>query len=192
MGRTIRRHLFSPDETAIVHVMNRTTRRCYLFGNDPLSGKNYDHRKSWFEKRLQLLASMFGIDLLCYTIMSNHFHLILRSRPDVVKTWDDTEVARRWLMLCPAQKDNDGMPLLPTELALNTIRNDEMLVAQIRRRLSDISWWMRLLCQPIAQRANLEDEATGKFFEARFKATRLLDETALLACATYGSHNLFK
>ncbi|MEI7700715.1 MAG: hypothetical protein WCK86_13030 [Planctomycetia bacterium] len=185
MGRTIRRHLFSPDETAIVHVMNRTTRRCYLFGNDPLSGKNYDHRKGWFEKRLQLLASLFGIDLLCYTIMSNHFHLILRSRPDVVKTWDDTEVAHRWLTLCPVQKDNDGNPLPPTEFALNTIRNDEMTVGQIRRRLSDISWWMRLLCQPIAQRANLEDEATGKFFEARFKATRLLDETALLACAAY-------
>jgi|688.fasta_scaffold107359_2 hypothetical protein len=25
-----------------------------------------------------------GIDLVCYAIMSNHFHLILRSRPDFV------------------------------------------------------------------------------------------------------------
>ena len=28
----------------------------------------------------------FGIDLLSFAILSNHFHLILRSRPDVVAT----------------------------------------------------------------------------------------------------------
>jgi hypothetical protein len=28
-----------------VHVMNRVVRRCYLLGDDPVSGKNYDHRK---------------------------------------------------------------------------------------------------------------------------------------------------
>ena len=38
------------------------------------------------------------IDLLGFAVLSNHFHLILRSRPDVVGTWDDTEVARRWLL----------------------------------------------------------------------------------------------
>ena len=37
--------------------------------------------------------------------MSNHFHLVLRSRPDVVAEWGDTDVARRWLMLCPVRRD---------------------------------------------------------------------------------------
>ena len=50
-------------------------------------------------------AKHFGIDLLCQAIMSNHIHLVLRSRPDVVKEWDNTEVARRWLMLCPMRRD---------------------------------------------------------------------------------------
>ena len=40
-------------------------------------------------------AKHFGIDLLCQAIMSNHIHLVLRSRPDVVKEWDNTEVARQ-------------------------------------------------------------------------------------------------
>ena len=52
-------------------------------------------------------AANFGIDLHSLAILSNHFHLILRSRPDVVATWDDTEVARRWLMLCPKRKNED-------------------------------------------------------------------------------------
>ncbi len=185
MARTKRGDVFTPEEIAVVHVMNRTTRRCFLFGDDLLSGKNFDHRKVWVEDRLMLQSSLFGIDLLCYTVLSNHFHLVLRSRPDVVSTWDDTEVARRWLTLCPVQKDEFGQAIEPTESDLNTIRNDDQLLVQIRRRLSDISWWMRLFCQNIAQRANLEEQETGKFFQARFKATRLLDEMSILACAAY-------
>jgi hypothetical protein len=44
---------------------------------------------------------------------------------------------------------------------------------------------MRLLSQNIAQRANKEDGEVGKFLQARYRAGRLLDETAILACAAY-------
>lgn len=185
MARLARVEVFAADEIAIVHVMNRTVRRCVLLGNDPLTGKNYDHRKLWVEIELKRLAAMMGIDLLCHAILSNHFHLVLRSRPDVVATWDDTEVARRWLMLCPLRKDGNGLPEEPTEYELNTIRNHPQRLAEIRLRLSDISWWMRLLSQKIAQRANKADEEVGKFSQARYRAVRLLDETAILACAAY-------
>jgi len=96
--------------------------------------------------------------------MSNHIHLVLRSRPDVVAEWDDTDVARRWLMLCPVERDDNRQPKEPTEFELNQIRNNKEKLAEIRNRLSDISWWMRLLSQNIAQRANLEDEEVGKFW----------------------------
>ncbi|HUG68637.1 MAG TPA: hypothetical protein VMM76_12860, partial [Pirellulaceae bacterium] len=108
-----------------------------------------------------------------------------RSRPDVVATWDDTEVARRWLLLCPVRKSKDGKPEVPNEFELNSIRHDAERLAKIRTRLSDISWWMRLLCQNIAQRANREDGEVGKFFQARFRAVRILDDESLLACAAY-------
>ena len=97
MARLARVEVFASDEVAIVHVLNRTVRHCFLLGNDPVSGKNFDHRKQWMESKLQHLAMHMGIDLLCYAILSNHFHLVLRSRPDVVAAWDNTEVARRWL-----------------------------------------------------------------------------------------------
>ena len=95
MVEMARAEVFSPDEIACVHVMNRAVRRCFLLGDDPITGKNFDHRKVWMEKKLEVHAANFGIDLLGTAIMSNHFHLVLRSRPDVVETWDDTEVARR-------------------------------------------------------------------------------------------------
>ena len=63
----------------------------FLMGDDQISGKNFDHRKIWIEETLQQFAANFGIDLLCFAILSNHFHLILRSRPDVVATWMTTK-----------------------------------------------------------------------------------------------------
>ncbi|MBL8892393.1 MAG: hypothetical protein JNL67_20625 [Planctomycetaceae bacterium] len=185
MARLSRAEVFAADEVAIVHVINRTVRRCYLMGEDSLTGKNYDHRKSWMEDELQHLATFFGIDLLCYAILSNHFHLILRSRPEVVSTWNDAEVARRWLMLCPKRRDSNKQPLEPTAEELNMILNNPVAVREIRTRLSDISWWMRLLCQKIGRRANREDKEIGKFWQARYRAVRLLDEAAILACAAY-------
>ncbi|MEZ6153898.1 MAG: hypothetical protein R3C09_27700 [Pirellulaceae bacterium] len=185
MARPNRSEVFSPDETSIVHVISRVVRRCFLLGDDPLTGKNYDHRKEWIEILLQHHAMFFGIDLLCFSLLSNHFHLVLKSQPEIVRTWNNREVARRWLMLCPKRKLRDGSPAEPKETEINSIVNDAVKLKQLRSRLSDISWWMRLLCQKIAVRANHEDDATGKFFEGRFRAVKIIDEAGLLACAAY-------
>jgi len=185
MARLARVEVFATDEVAAVHVMNRTVRRCFLMGYDPVSGRNYDHRKVWIDEQLVHQAKHFGIDLLCQAIMSNHLHLVLRSRPDVVQEWSDTEVARRWLMLCPRRRDENRRPLEPTEFEINRIVNNKEKLAGLRSRLSDISWWMRLLCQNIAQRANREEGEVGKFWQARYRAVRLLDEIAILSCAAY-------
>lgn len=124
MARLARASHFTPDEIAIIHVCNRVVRRCYLFGDDPVTGKNYDHRKNWIEELIKFQATLFSIDVLAFSIMSNHFHQVLRTRPDVVETWDDTEVARRWLMLCPQRRGADGSAMEPTEPELNSIRSD--------------------------------------------------------------------
>ena len=57
------------------------------------------------------------------------------------------------------------------------------------RGASDISWFMKLLCQHIAPRANRMDRVRGKFWESRFGAVPLLDEEALLACSVYVDPN---
>ncbi len=190
MSRVRRSDVFNPNEIAIVHVINRTSRRCFLMGVDPISGKCFDYRKKWIEDKLKHLAASFGIDILSYAILSNHFHLILRSRPDVVAIWSDLEVARRWLTLCPPQKNGKPRPIGPGDL--NMITNDPDKLATLRTRLSDISWWMRLLSQPIAQRANLEDKETGRFWAGRFRAVRLEDKPAVLACSAYVDLNLIR
>ena len=183
--RSTRSDIYKPDEIAVVHVMAKTVRHMFLFGYDEFTRKCYDHRRSWIEQQLFLQAKFFGIDLIAYAVMSNHFHLVLCSRPDIVKTWDDTEVAKRWLYLCPKRKDASGNALEPNEKELDSIRTKPKEVEKIRLRLSDISWWMRLACQKIAQKANWEMKETGRFFNGRFKSVRLLDDEAILACMVY-------
>jgi REP element-mobilizing transposase RayT len=72
-------------------------RKAWLAGVDEKTGKDYSFRKEWIRKRLEALASTWSVDVLTYAIMSNHIHVILRNRPDVVATWSDEEAATRWL-----------------------------------------------------------------------------------------------
>ena len=94
--RKARCEVIDPSEVNVVHVCSRTVRRCFLFGDDPLTGRNYDHRKVWIEDRLEHFAAQFGIDLLAYSVLSNHFHLVLRNRPDVVATWQTESSIFAW------------------------------------------------------------------------------------------------
>ena len=71
MARLARAELFGANEIAVVHVVNRVVRRCFLMGDDPVSGKNFDHRKQWIEDELKKLAGAMGIDLLGFSILSN-------------------------------------------------------------------------------------------------------------------------
>ena len=112
-------------------------------------------------------------------------HVILRNRPDVVKTWSDQEIARRIWYLFPKRKDKDGLAADPTEFELNSLCGSRKNVQEYRRRLSDISWLMRQLAEHVAIKANKEDDCTGRFWEGRFKSQPLLDEAAILACSAY-------
>jgi len=185
MPRLARYEVIDPGEVQVLHCVQRCVRRAFLCGEDPYCGQSFEHRREWIRQRMEFLASVFGIDCLTYTVLSNHLHVVLRSRPDVVASWSDEEVAVRWLRLFPKRRNKDGSPAEPLQPEINTIVNDPEVLAERRRRLSDISWWMRCTAENVARRANREDECTGRFWEGRFKAQLLLDEASLLACAAY-------
>jgi REP element-mobilizing transposase RayT len=133
---------------------------------------------------MEALASVFAIDVLSYAVMSNHMHQILRNRPDVCAKWSDEEVAIRWLRVFPGRRLEEHLAE-PTENDVKMLVRDKERMALVRERLSDISWFMRALAEPIARMANKQDECTGRFWEGRFKAQRIVDEAGLLACSMY-------
>ena len=185
MARAARSDVFDPHQVSVFHCINRCVRRCFLCGVDPLTGENFEHRKVWIEHRLEFLAAQFGIDVIGFSVLSSHFHVILRNRPDVVATWSDEEVARRWRMLCPLRKQPDGSPEPPTQQEIQAIVNDPDRVQELRTRLSHISWFMKMVSERVARRANAEEELTGRFWQGRFRGIKLADAAAILACLMY-------
>ncbi len=177
MPRPPRAETFDPAEVAIVHCVQRCVRRAFLAGVDAATGKNYEFRREWIRRRLELLAIVFGIDVLTYAILSNHLHVVTRTRPDVVASWSDREVAIRWLRVFPGRRLDEQLAE-PTSNDVDTLVNEKERLALIRSRLSDLSWFMRALSEPIARMANRFDECTGRFWEGRFKAQRIMDEAA--------------
>jgi len=182
MSRLNRCEAIDESTVGVYHCVNRCVRRAFLCGEDPGSGKNYDHRKEWIQLRLESLAGQYAIDVIGFSVMSNHVHVILRNRPDIVAMWPDSEVARRWWNLFPDRRNSDGSPATPRRAELKALAKQ---IDELRGRLSCISWLMRSLAENVARRSNKEDGCTGRFWEGRFKSQKLLDETAILACAIY-------
>ena len=118
MSRKPRRLVIREDVVGVFHIWCRCVRRAWLCGLDPESGKNYEHRKQWLQTRLAELAQILAIDACVFAILSNHFHLLLRNRPDLTAQWSNEEVMRRWWQLCPGRRDDQGRPaeISPSEL----------------------------------------------------------------------------
>ena len=184
MPRPRRVEIFDSREICAVHCVQRCVRRSYLAGVDLASGKNYEYRREWIRARIEKLASVFGVDVLAYAVLSNHLHVVLRTRPDVVAAWSDKQVALRWLQIFPGKRIDEQLGD-PTSTDVEALAKDSERILLVRSRLSDISWFMKALSEPIARMANRQDEVTGHFWEGRFKAQRLLDEAAILACCMY-------
>ena len=176
--------LVSPDATPYYHVVSRCVRRQFLCGLDALTGRDFSHRRDWIRARIFELQEVFAIDVCAYAVMSNHAHLVVRIDPDRALAWEDREVGRRWTMLF------GGTPLVRSFVAGESISEAqraavELKIAEYRRRLADLSWFMRCLNEPIARWANAEDNVTGRFWEGRFKSQALLDEAAVIAAMAY-------
>jgi hypothetical protein len=148
-----------------------------------VSGRNFGHRREWILARLKLLAANFAVEICGYSIMGNHLHLVLRTRPDVAAGWSEEEVAARWRALFPKRRDKSGERSGPDDMDVLLLDRDAL--EKKRGRLSSLSWFMRCLCEWVARRANAEDECSGRFWEGRFKCQALVDDAAVLACSMY-------
>ena len=93
MPATARRDIFAPGAEGIFHCWSRCVRRAFLMGDDPQTGKNYDHRRQWMLERLDVICQAFCIDVLFFAVLGNHFHLVLATHPRLVKRLGSWEVA---------------------------------------------------------------------------------------------------
>jgi REP element-mobilizing transposase RayT len=174
-----RRDHVVPNQAGTYHCVARCVRRSWLFGFDHYSSKSFDHRKHWIEHRLTLLSEIFAVSVHSYAVMSNHFHVVCSMIPEHAARWTSSEIATRWCKLYPKQNQVEQLERVAE------IEANPKLVERFRGHLSNLSWLMKSIVEPIARRANVEDQVKGRFWEGRFKSQLLMSEKAILAAMTY-------
>ena len=178
-----RSELVDRENGGFYHLGARCVRRAMLCGEDPVSKRDFSHRRAWIENLMLKLAEVFTVHVTEYAVMSNHYHITVDYCPQERFELSDEEVARRWLKVYPPSDPAD------LEARVAGLLDDAERLAVLRDRLGDLSWYMARLNETVARRANNEDGCTGRFWEGRFKSKGLPDERSVWACMAYDALN---
>jgi len=106
--------------------------------------------------------------------------------PHRLTTWSNEEVVRRWLMLTCKPNTADA------SMRQDALLQDPERIEVLRKRLGNLSWFMRYVNEPLARTANEEDDCKGRFWEGRFKSIALLDDGAIQNCLAYVDLNPYR
>jgi hypothetical protein len=183
-----RSEIVAKGEIGVYHCWNRCVQRAWLCGRDPVTGVDYEYRRFAIVEVEQALARLFAIDIGSHAELANHMHLVVRTRPDIAETYSDLEIVRRWWYICRLKRaaNSDITDInAPTPEQLQHVCQCPERVEELRRRLSDVSWFMGTLCEHLARRFNHESGTSGAFWEHRFGCRSLADESAIVLCSIY-------
>ena len=184
MPANARKDIVREGEIGTYHCWSRCVQRAFLCGYDPVTEQDFDYRRDWIESLLAYLAGVFALDVGNFNILSNHLHVLLRTRPDLALQWSAEEVAWRWKRAWPELCDGQWVRE-PTDAELDAFLAQPTKIEQVRCRLSSLSWFMARWKEPIARICNREMDTSGHFWEGRFHSRELLDEEAVLTCSMY-------
>ena len=191
MATFARKDIVKQEEISTYHLYNRCVRKAFLCGIDKDTGIDYEHRRSWIFDRVKFVSDIFLIETGSISVMNNHFHLTARIRPDLAKALSDDDIIERWWKLYPRKIKGKYEATPPPEL-IEKWKNDTEWLEETRKRLYSVSWFMKVIEEPIALRANKEDAVKGRFWEGRFQSQLLLDEQAVLTASIYVDLNPIK
>jgi REP element-mobilizing transposase RayT len=174
--RMRRGFLVMKDRLQYFHVISRVVDRRRIFG---------EREKAVFRRMMRQFEAFSGVEIRSFCIMGNHFHLLVAvpvapaeiprdeiwCRMEHIYTAERMEVFRREI----AELESAG-------------REDEVeaFFVRMRKRMYDLSVFVKDLKQKFSRWYNLEHERTGTLWENRFKSVLLGGrEGSLLAVAGY-------
>lgn len=181
-----RAKLIHPDVSLWYHCMSTCVRGAFLLRDD-----NREARKRWIEERMEFLSGIFALSVGSYAILDNHLHLVLGLQPKRLAELSDEEILDRWYMLYPPKGSNRKVL---TDEKLQKRREEDLqdaeLMAKLRQRIGSISWFCKLLKEPLSRMINKEEGRRGTFFEGRFKSIAIDGPEALLSTSVYVDLNV--
>ena len=146
--------------TAYYHVVSRVIERQRKLTGD---------EKARFCKMLRAAAGFSGAHILTFTILGNHFHILL-CVPESVEISDEELVHRLAFIYDKTMVNN-------VETALKAYRSDkndqaaEQLKASYTKRMHDLSQFMKTLKQRFSQSYNGRHDRHGTLWEGRFRSS---------------------
>ena len=193
MPGSARSDIVRDGEVAIYHAWSRCVQRAFLCGDDPLTGIDFSYRRECVEKLIEFLASVCAIDVGNYSILSNHFHIIPRTRPDIAQLWSNEELAYRYQQSWPrwdAEKKEWSRVVYDEDI--RRLAQNAPKITEIRDKISTLSHFMARLKEPLAKLFNAESKTSGHFWEARFSCRELESSGAVATAMFYNDLNQLK
>lgn len=162
MARQIRLKYRDPRD-GYYHITSRTVLKSFILD---------DVAKEQFINILKQLSQTYFIKVVTFTVMSNHFHLVVQMLPS--EHISDAQLKERFHRYYNEKKTKD-----------NWIDYQFINSAQLRRRFSDLSRFMQDLKQRFSRWYNRQTGNHGHVWSERFKSVMLETGRAVLACMVY-------
>jgi REP element-mobilizing transposase RayT len=159
--RSLRR-IKNTESSAIYHAMSR------VVGGQMLLG---DREKEVLRKMLWQVADFCGVEVLTYSIMTNHFHVLVRV-PEKDRLVSNVELLRRFKVLYPKPTKYQTASFLRLETALRDDTEDAVKIReQLLARMHDLSEFMKTLKQRFSIWYDRNhDSRMGTLWMDRFKS----------------------
>ena len=163
-----RRRIISEQNIAIHHAMSR------IVGGQMLLG---EREKEVLRKMLWQVADFCGVEVLTYSIMTNHFHVLVRV-PEKDRAVSDAELLRRFKVLYPKPTKYQTASFARLETALRESTEDALKIReQLLARMHDLSEFMKTLKQRFSIWYNRNhDGRLGTLWMDRFKSVLVQGE----------------
>ncbi|MCG3193441.1 MAG: hypothetical protein DIJKHBIC_02693 [Thermoanaerobaculia bacterium] len=173
--RTGRAFPAEDSQAGFFHCISRVVDRRFILG---------DPEKETFRKILRACETFYGLKILTFCVMSNHFHILVEV-PEPRELTEEEVLSRVAALyspkfVCGVREDLDTFRQAGLE------ERAQALLASFTRRMWSLSNFMKSLKQRFSSLYNRNNQRSGTLWEERFKSIIVEgDESALLTMALY-------
>ncbi len=146
-----------PDEKTVYHVMSRTALDGFPFG---------DLEKDEFVRIIRAFSNIYFTEILGFSIMGNHIHLVLRMIPD--SYFSNNEIRKRFRTYYGKDRDVSRQK-----------------IKELREKWSSLSEFMKEVKQSFSRYYNKLHDRRGTLWGERFKSLIVENGETLINCLAY-------
>jgi putative transposase len=180
-----RKHLIDKERPGYYLLSNRCVRQGLHLGEGPVNEYLQRERKVFVEELLVKLCFVFMVRLLTWSLMNNHYHLVLFFNPKRVKKLSDQQIAELVLALDVKSPQRSDWDEKTRKRWLEQFVKNKEEVRKWRSNLSDPSKFMAYFDEVIARNFNKLDKCKGHFWQDRFHSLKLEDRAAVMMAMSY-------